>query len=110
MPPTLPMTFNRDAWAAHYAMRHLAIDNAVAKVIYLPTGSPEREIRLIEVNQAISEVTPMEPIDFGVDTNGPDEHKLFVLDVTPTQWDLLQQGQLSLPVSWTLASSQEFTR
>ncbi len=39
---------------------------------------------------------PLEPIDFGVDTGAESEHKLFVLDVTPAQWEAIRRSDLAL--------------
>ena len=76
-------TFDRDATAAAYARRHRAADPAVREIHYLPTAAPPNEIRLVEVNEAITSGGAPEPIDFGVDSGSPNEHKLIVLDVTP---------------------------
>ncbi len=104
------VAFDRDSWASFYAKRHLDIDDAVEQIFYLPENAPAREIRFLEVNRSISEMSPPEPIDFGVDTGGVDEHKLYVLDVTPAQWKQLQDDNLSLPDGWTLAGCQAFDR
>ncbi len=58
----------------------------------------------------ISETTPPEPVDFGVDINGADAHTLYVLDVTPAQWDALQKGEMPLPAGWTLDGKQVLGR
>ena len=55
----------------------------------------------------ISKTTPPEPIDFGVDIDGDDAHTLYVLDVTPAQWEAIQAGTMPLPSGWTLEGSQE---
>jgi hypothetical protein len=58
----------------------------------------------------ISETTPLEPIDFGVDTGSSNAHSLYVLDVTPSQWDDIQSGNLDLPNGWSLEGKQDFLR
>jgi hypothetical protein len=58
--------FDRDRFAQWYAHRHFETDTGVERIVYLPTDSPPREIRFVEVNRMISETTPLEPIDFGV--------------------------------------------
>lgn len=55
----------------------------------------------------ISETTPPEPIDFGVDIGSATAHTLYVLDITPNQWEAVQSGAMQLPVGWTLVESQE---
>jgi hypothetical protein len=102
--------FDRDALARWYANRHIDIDDGVMQVLYLPKNAPPREIRLPEVNRMISETTPPEPIDFGVDMCGADAHTLYVPDVTAAQWEDLQKKTMPLPVGWALDDSQELAR
>jgi hypothetical protein len=96
--------FDRNTMANWYATQHLRTDPGVVKIYYLPTNAPEREIRLLEVNELIAEMKDdtLEPIDFGVDVGSENEHKLFVLDVTPSQWDSMHRGTLRLPSGWSL--------
>ena len=101
----MPQTaFDRDAMAKWYAKQHHKTDPGIQSVYYLPTNAPEREIRFLEVNELIADINDdtLEPIDFGVDTGMEGEHKLLVLDVTPGQWDRIQQGSLALPQGWSL--------
>jgi hypothetical protein len=98
--------FNRDSWARWYAERHYKTDIGVDQVFYLPTNAPDREIRLLEINKMISEMNPLEPIDFGVDIGGVDAHTLFVLDVTPDQWEAINRKEICLPNGWTLLGMQ----
>jgi len=105
MPGPTATVFDRDSLAEWYAQRHMDIDSGVVQILYLPTNAPPREIRFLEVNRMISE-TPPEPIDFGVDIGGADAHTLYVLDVTPAQWDAIQRGEMSLPDGWTLDGGQ----
>lgn len=102
-------TFNRDSIAATYARRHKKTDPAIRAIHYLPAGAPQNEIRLVEVNEAITGTAGPEPIDFGVDSGTPNEHKLIVFDVTPEQWDEVREGTLPLPEGWTLEGSQEIS-
>jgi hypothetical protein len=99
-----PTPFDKDAMAKWYATHHLKIDPGIRQFHYLPKGAPDREIRFVEANQLIAELDDdaLEPIDFGVDTGAESEHKLFVLDVTPSQWDAITRGALELPAGWTL--------
>ncbi len=101
--------FDRDSQARVYATQHLDFDSGVVQIFYLPTNAPDREIRLLEVNRLIPE-TPPTAIDFGVAIDGPDAHKLIVFDVTPTQWEAIEQGSLMIPDGWTLEDSQELAR
>ena len=110
MSVTTKKAFDRDRQAEWYARRHMEIDEGVVQILYLPTNAPPREIRFLEVNRMISETTPPEPIDFGVDIGGADGHTLYVLDVTPAQWEALERDPTALPAGWTLKDSQELGR
>jgi hypothetical protein len=109
MPET---AFNRDEMALWYARRHLKTDPGIQVVFYLPTGAPEREIRFIEINDLIADRNgnPLEPIDFGVDIGGADRHTLMILDVTPAQWNLINQNRLQLPDGWSMEDAVPFAR
>jgi hypothetical protein len=100
-------TFDRDALARWYARQHLETDPAIRAVYYLPENSPEREIRLLEVNELIAERADdsPEPVDFGIDTGLETQHTLLVLDVTPGQWDRIRASSFDLPEGWTLAGA-----
>ena len=104
--------FNKDEMARWYADRHLKTDPGIVAVYYLPTGAPEREIRFLEVNElmAVRKNDPLEPIDFGVDIDGADAHRLMVLDVTPAQWERIRKNELQLPRDWSLDGAVVFSR
>ena len=104
--------FNRNSMAKRYALRHLKTDPATEIIYYLPTNSPQREIRLVEVNNAIVErdSDASQALDFGVDVGNPAEHKLLVVDVTPAQWKRIQRKELRLPDGWSLSDAVEFGR
>lgn len=101
-------SFDRDSMASWYASQHFEIDPGTLEIHYLKKDAPEREIRLLEVNNQIAEMTDesLEPLDFGVDIGDANAHKLFVLDVTPSQWDSIQKQRLSLPRGWSMADSE----
>jgi|SRR6056297_3471806 len=103
--------FNRDSLAHWYAQEHLKTDPGIRKVVDLPTNADEREIRFIEINELMAERTSeiLEPIDFGVDMDSENAHQLWVLDVTPNQWDRIEAGELTLPESWCLENKVELS-
>lgn len=107
----MPATqFDRDALARWYANEHLKTDPGIKAVYYLPTNADEREIRFVEINTLIGDRNDdaLEPIDFGVDMGMESAHKLFVLDVTPKQWDRIRNNELGLPSNWTLENASHF--
>ncbi len=98
--------------ARWYAREHLNTDPGIATIYYLPQNAEEREIRFVEVNQLMADRDDdaLEPIDFGVDAGLESAHRLFVLDVTPSQWERIEKGGLSLPAHWSLDQRQSFRR
>ena len=104
--------FDRNAMARCYARGHKKTDPGVEHIYSLPTDAPEREIRFVEVNSMIAERedSALEPIDFGVDTGTSSAHKLFVLDVTPSQWKRIEESKLPLPHNWSLINMKDLTK
>jgi hypothetical protein len=107
----MPATqFDRDTMAHWYATEHLKTDPGVHEIYYLPRDAPEREIRFVEINELLADRTDdtLEPIDFGVDPGLESEHKLYILDVTPAQWDRIRRSSLALPRGWSLEDAVSF--
>jgi hypothetical protein len=103
--------FDQEKLARWYANRHYKTDPAIEAIVYLPANAPEREIRLVEVNDSIAEREgPLEPIDFGVDIGGAEGHTLMVLDVTPAQWTRIEKSKLPLPQGWSMEGSISLPR
>jgi hypothetical protein len=96
--------FNRDAHAKWYAKRHAKLDRGVRRIVFLPDGAGDREIRMLEVNDQLIDqaVSALDPLDLAVESTGPDGHTLYVLDVTPNQWERIVAGKLALPSTWSL--------
>lgn len=107
----MPATeFDRDSMARWYASEHLKTDPGIIAVYYLPTNAGEREIRFVEVNQLIGERNDeiLEPIDFGIDRGLESAHQLYVLDVTPEQWERIGKHELDLPGNWSLREARRY--
>lgn len=104
--------FDALSWAQTYADRHLQTDPGIRAVFFLPDGAAEREIRLIEVNElaAIADYEMSEPIEFGVDRGNENEHSVQILDVSPAQWDTINQNPDRLPQGWSLKDYKPFSR
>lgn len=101
--------FDRDEMARWYAVQHMRTDPGIGEVYYLPTGAPDHEIRLIEINSRLTvPLDELEPVDFSVDAGDEVEHSLFVLDVTPEQWKRIQANALTLPATWSLTDAKEY--
>ncbi len=102
---------SRDDFAEWLAAQHYIIDKGITRVVYLPTDAPEKEIRLLEVNElaSIPEMAPVEAFDFDPGVNGLD-FSVHVADVSPRQYDMLNKGEISLPTGWTLNGAREIPR
>ncbi len=102
--------FDRDAMATWYANEHLSVDPGLQTIYYLRSNAPNREIRLLEVNTMMVERTDdaLEPIDFGVAVGADEAHTLMVLDVTPAQWQRIEQRRIPLPQGWSLTNAIPF--
>lgn len=96
--------FDRDSIARWYAREHLKTDPGIVDVYYLPKNAGDREIRFVEINKLIADrnENALEPIDFGIDMGTDNAHRLFVLDVTPKQWEQIEKQQRKLPAGWSL--------
>jgi hypothetical protein len=105
-PETTPSQF-----AKWLALRHMETDVAIERVVYLPAGAPEGEIRLLEVNRFLHppEDDVIEPLDFTPDSlNLP--FIVLVADVTRDQWERIKREPSILPEGWDLKDNQIFTR
>lgn len=109
--PMSIVTFDRDSTARWYATQHLKVDQGIKEVVYLPTNAGDREIRFLEINKDMLDPDDhLEPVSYGVDMGTGNEHVLWVIDVTPEQYDRIQDSSLALPGSWNLDSAVIFRR
>jgi len=74
------------------AQRHMETDAAIERVVYLPIGAPNNEIRLLEVNRFLRppDNDVIEPLDFTPDI-AEVPFRVFVADVTRDQWERIQR-------------------
>lgn len=99
------------AFATWLAKQHLRFDKRLAEAIFLPSGSPENQVRLLEVNTGLfpepgSNVFPIE-----VAPASPDlPFHIWVADITPEEWARIQNDPSLLPEGWTLEGSQTIKR
>ncbi len=99
---------SKEEFVTWIARQHFAIDKGITRILYLPTGAPAEEVRLLEANALASlpENGPVEAVDFMPDIEGV-HYTLFVADVTPRQLDAIMNLQLPLPKGWHLDGYQE---
>jgi hypothetical protein len=99
----------KDAFVQWIVRHHFAVDRGITKILYLPAGAPEKEVRLLEVNELamIPENETVDAFNFMPDLEGVD-YTLFVADVTPKQFEAIMHGKSLLPRGWQLKGNQEF--
>ena len=93
------VTQERAAFAIWLARQHLRFDSRLTQVVYLPTGAPEDEVRLLEVNTGLypepgSPIVPVETTP--AVTERP--FRVWVADVTPDEWNQIQAKPGLLPL------------
>jgi len=99
-------------FARWLAQRHMETDAAIERVVYLPTGAPNDEIRLLEVNRFLypPDNDVIEPLEFssgGVDL----PFRVFVADITQEQWERIQrEPDLISQLGWQLKDKQIYAR
>lgn len=96
----------RAAFARWLGGQHLRFDKRLTMVVYLPTGAPDDQVRLLEVNTGLypDPGTPLTPIESTpAVTDLP--FRVWVLDVTPDEWTAIQQNPQMLPQGWSLENS-----
>jgi hypothetical protein len=89
----------------------MSTDAAIERVIFLPEGAPQNEIRLLEVNRFLNspDAQAIEPLDFSPDADL--SYRVFVADITSDQWDRAQSApDAVLPPGWRLDDNQIFVR
>jgi hypothetical protein len=99
-------------FARWLAQRHMETDAAIEWVVYLPTGAPNNEIRLLEVNRFLHppDNDVIEPLDFTPDIEDV-PFRVFVADVTRDQWERIQRDpDLLSQVGWQLKDNQIYAR
>jgi len=101
-----------EAFAAWLARRHMTSDAAIERVVYLPDGAPENEIRLLEVNRFLHPAAndEIEPLDFTPDVDGF-PFKVLVADVASDQWQRIRDADgTALPHGWSLVDHRIYCR
>jgi hypothetical protein len=104
--------FLPETWAREYARRFYKTDPGIQEIYFIPADESQREVRLIVVNQNLAErqADTEEATYVTHDRGGPDEHRVYFLDVTPTQWSHIESQQLPLPQGWSLADRKLMPR
>lgn len=101
------VTQDRAAFASWLARQHLRFDSRLTKVVYLPTGAPEDEVRLLEINTGLyqepgSAIVPIETTPAVRDL----PFRVWIADITPDEWEQIQANPGLLPAGWSLEGIQ----
>jgi hypothetical protein len=93
----------RTAFAQWLGRQHLQFDKRLTQVVYLPAGAPENQVRLVEVNTGLypDPGTPLTPTESTPAVADLPFH-VWVLDVTPDEWNQIQTRPDMLPPGWSL--------
>ncbi len=96
-------TKERAAFATWLARQHLRFDKRLSEVIYLPTGAPDDQVRLLEINTGLypEPGSPVVPIGATPAVSDFPFH-VWVADVTPDEWTQIHANPGLLPLGWTL--------
>jgi len=100
-----------EQFAQWLAQRHLSTDAAIERVVYLPAGAPENEIRLLEINRFLNspDTESIEPLDFTPEMDLP--YRVFVADITSEQWvRVKEEPDAYLPPGWRLDNNRMIVR
>lgn len=97
-----PIGGNRDEIAAWVAKKHFVTDSSIREIWYLPQGSPQEEIRFLEVNDRLAGTeSNVQAIDFGLDIQGA-QYRLLVADITSEKLEEIKKDPARLPSGWSL--------
>jgi len=100
-----------EPFARWLVQRHLSTDPSIQRVVYLPTGAPNDEIRFLEINRFLQPFDDdvIEPLDFSPDSDDL-PFRVFVADITSDQWERIQQNPCTLPPGWQLYDNRIYSR
>jgi hypothetical protein len=104
-------TKEKAAFAEWLARQHLRFDSRLTQAIYLPTGAPDDEVRLLEVNTGLFP-GPGNPIVSVEATPAVTDlpFRVWVADVTPEEWQQIQTNPGFLPAGWNLEGNRIIRR
>jgi hypothetical protein len=89
------------------AREHFGLDESLQKVIWFKPDETQ-EINLLEINP----ITPPtgDVLSFYFPPSDDVPCHLYLAEVTPQEWQKVQQGEIPLPEGWSLANYKELSR
>ena len=98
---------NKDTVAFNLAQSHRDADPAITRVVRLLSDSETQTmepIKLLEVNPDTSPSGVL-PIAFGPDSDSGVPFPAIVIEVTESEFEQIEDGQLSLPDGWRIGQT-----
>lgn len=90
---------------ADLVQEHFELEPDLERIIWLKKG-PASEIRLLEVNRNTAATGLVEVFGFAPSVDVP--YPLRIAEITPEEWKRVQNGNISLPESWSLEEAEVF--
>lgn len=105
--PTSQAPRSKDAVARELAQAHYRVDSGIISIVRLLEQSPEQEadqnspIKLLEVSQNTTAVG-IRPVFFGRDAASGIHYRSVIIEVTPDEYEAIQEQPSSLPNHWRI--------
>ncbi|MFQ5632640.1 MAG: hypothetical protein ACE5I1_28055 [bacterium] len=92
---------------AELVQKHFELESDLEQIIWLRKVSAN-EIRLLEVNCNTAATGMVEAFGFAPSVDVP--FPLRIAEITPEEWQRVQNGKIPLPESWSLDNAEIFNR
>jgi len=96
-----------EKFVASLVQEHFDLEKDLEQIIWLKKGSAS-EIHLLEVNRNTAATGMVEVFGFAPSLDVP--YPLRIAEITPAEWERVQNGEISLPAVWSLDEAEIFTR
>ena len=96
--------------ARKLAADHFRIEEGLERIFIIGTGleDPNEPIKLLEVNANTFPTGSIEPFSFSSTKDVPFTTQ--IAEISPDEFQRLQDGRLDLPVGWTLVGAEDVPR
>jgi hypothetical protein len=94
----------KDKTAQLLADAHFRLDEGITRVFRIVESDESniaRPVKLLEVNPMTTEVG-ISPVGMSADPARGVDHSLVVIEISPSEFDRVQRGELRLPHDWRL--------
>ncbi len=97
---------DKDKVARKLAAGHYQTDPTIVKIVRCSTGNedenrPDEPIKLLEVNEATIP-SGIVPLQFDAHPSSGIDYPSVIVEVTPTEFQDIEAGQLQLPLGWQM--------